>query len=302
MANGYNRPSNYGGFSFFPPVLKNLLIINGAVFFLMMVLRNVSVDGTPGYAILMRHFALMPLGQGFEPWQLITYQFLHGGFSHILFNMFALWMFGMEIEQTMGSRKFLIFYLASGVGGGLAQLFIAPLVTGLAGPTVGASAAIFGVLIAFGLLFPDRYIIIYLLIPVKAKYLIAIMLFLNLYAIGDGSNVAYLAHIAGGLTGFLFMVFDKNIHFDMKNLFRSKKRPKVDPFGGSLYPGDNDERDMYTSPNPGVQDAKFYDIKDTDEITQADIDAILDKISRDGYKNLSEREKKILFEVSKRMN
>ena len=244
------------GFSFFPPVLKNLLIINGAVFFLMMIAQNVLVGGVPGYNIIMKYFALMPLGHGFAPWQLITYQFLHGGFSHILFNMFSLWMFGMEIEQTMGSRKFLLFYLASGVGGGIAQLLIAPLITGLVGPTVGASAAIFGVLIAFGLLFPDRYIIIYLLIPVKAKYLIAIMVFLNFYAIGDGSNVAYVAHIAGGLTGFLFMVFDKNIHFDLKNVFRSQKRNKVDPFGGSLFTGDND--DLYTprETKSGVQDAK----------------------------------------------
>lgn len=95
----YYRPSGFGGFSVFPPIIKNLLIINGVVYFLMLMMRNITIDGMYAEDIIIRWFALMPIGSSyFEVWQLITYQFLHGGFGHILFNMFALWMFGMAIN------------------------------------------------------------------------------------------------------------------------------------------------------------------------------------------------------------
>ena len=116
----YYRPAGFGGFSFFPPVIKNLLIVNGVVFFIQFIVENISFGGVPGWFVLNNYFALNPVsGQysngvpfNFQIWQLITYQFMHGGFSHIFFNMFMLWMFGMEIENMWGSKKFLIFYLS----------------------------------------------------------------------------------------------------------------------------------------------------------------------------------------------
>ncbi|MEI6053515.1 MAG: rhomboid family intramembrane serine protease, partial [Opitutaceae bacterium] len=114
----YYRPSPIGGFSFFPPVIKALLISNAAVFLGMMFLGNFH-----------HYFALLPIGAGFLPWQLFTYMFIHAGFTHLLFNMLALWMFGMELENTMGSRKFLLFYILCGLGGGLVNLLVAPLFT-----------------------------------------------------------------------------------------------------------------------------------------------------------------------------
>jgi len=118
----YQRPG-FGGFSMFPPIIKNLLIINGVVFLLQFLLNNMVIGGLPGWYVINKWFALNPLngydaaGQpyNFQVWQLITYQFMHGNFSHILFNMFALWMFGMEIENLWGSKKFLYFYLSAGV-------------------------------------------------------------------------------------------------------------------------------------------------------------------------------------------
>ena len=109
--------------------------------------------------MLTKYFALNPLGEGFQIWQLITYQFMHAGFTHILFNMFFLWMFGMEIEHIMGSQKFLIFYLLSGVGAGLFQLLISPLFIWRSRSNLGASGAVYGVMIAFAMFFPDRYIL-----------------------------------------------------------------------------------------------------------------------------------------------
>ncbi len=301
MGSGYYGQGNYRGFTFFPPVLKNLLIINTVIYFLSTAMSNGGDLRSP----IMQLFALWPIEHGFEPWQLFTYQFLHGNFSHILFNMFSLWMFGMEVEQEMGSRKFLLFYLVSGVGGGLAQVLVSYFFPELINPavTIGASGAIFGVLIAFGLLFPNRYIMIYFLIPLKAKYLIMFMIVTNILAINDGTNVAHIAHIAGGLTGFLFMLLDKDIHFDFKGLFQTRGRSRNAFQNQNFYYTPPPEPPRYQSPvDNSVQDANYTDITDSDEITQADIDAILDKISRDGYKNLTDREKKILFEASKRMN
>lgn len=304
MTNNYYRPGGFGGFSFFPPVIKNLMILNAAIFLLQMAMRNYVVMGVSAYSVILQNFALMPIGSGFfQIWQPITYQFLHGSFSHILFNMFSLWMFGIEIENYWGSKKFLIFYILCGVGGGLAQLLLSPLIEGVGAPTIGASGAIFGVMLAFGLLYPDRYIYIYFFIPVKAKYLILGMVLLNLFAIGgDGSGVAYLAHIGGAVTGLVYMLLDKNTQFSFRDIFGT--RQKKNPF--SNYTSSYDSRDTFYRPqhpeeDNKIQDAHYKDIVEDDAITQEEIDRILDKISQFGYKGLTEREKKILFEASKKM-
>ncbi|OGU63144.1 MAG: rhomboid family intramembrane serine protease [Ignavibacteria bacterium RBG_16_36_9] len=300
MNNSY-RP--FGGFSVFPPVIKNLMIINVAVFFIQMIANNLMLGGKPLWYVLNLWFALNPISEGFnfQIWQLITYQFMHGGFSHIFFNMFMLWMFGMEIENMWGSKKFLTYYLICGIAAGLAQLFIAPLFSTPA-VTIGASGAIFGVMIAFGMLFPDRHIFLYFLIPIRSKYLIGFLFILEIFWIGDaGSNVAHLAHLGGALAGFLFIMFDKTIDVPLKRMLNisgyRRENTFNNPFSGLS--------DKFKKRSQIIEDASYYDInqkKDGEEITQAEIDAILDKISQSGYQNLSEREKKILFEASKKMN
>ena len=170
----------------------------------------------------------MPLGSGyFEVWQLITYQFMHGGFFHIAVNMFILWMFGIEIENLWGSKKFLLFYLTAGVIGGLFQILLSPiLIGGLSGPTIGASGAIMGVMVVFGILFPNRLIFLYFLIPVKVKYFIIVLVLIEIFAVNSGGNVAHLAHVGGALTGLIYMLWDRSANF--KNIFRSTSQ-----FGGS---------------------------------------------------------------------
>ncbi|MCG6914958.1 rhomboid family intramembrane serine protease [bacterium BMS3Abin03] len=304
----YYRPKGFGGFSFFPPVLKNLLIINGIVFLFQIFFENIMIGGVPGSYILNKWFALNPLGVGanFQIWQLITYQFMHGGFGHIFFNMFALWMFGMEIENLWGSKKFLFYYLLCGVAAGISQLFLPPLLGAAPGLTIGASGAIYGVLIAFGLLFPDRYIYLYFLLPIKAKYLIGFLIALEFLLVNSaGSNIAHLAHLGGALAGFLFIMFDSSIDAPIKRSFGRRSSHSsgtgfTNPFSGI---GEKIKK-RYGN----IENAKYYDIddkkenKDEDKITQAEIDKILDKISESGYQNLTEREKKILFEASKKMN
>lgn len=311
----YYRPSGFGGFSFFPPVIKNLLIINAVIFLIQALGERIAASsGLTLSDILTKYFALIPIGGfpigtlgneiiewSFYPWQLITYQFMHGSFSHILFNMFSLWMFGMEIENFWGSKKFLYFYLLCGVAAGLCHMFISPLLGVSAAPTIGASGAIYGVLAAFALLFPNRLIFLYFFIPIKAKYLITIMIVMEFMLIDSAnSGIAHLAHLGGALAGFIFILADKNTHVELKNVFsRSYFRTDkpFNPFGGVA--------EKFKRNKPDVEDAKFYDINDDKvdrEITQAEIDAILDKISQSGYQNLTAKEKKILFEASKKMN
>lgn len=302
----YYQPRGFLGFNLFPPVIKNLLIINAAVFFVQLIMSNISFNGYPTDYILNRWFALNPilvndnslLPFNFQIWQLITYQFMHGNFSHILFNMFALWMFGAEIENIFGSKKFLIFYLLAGVTAGLLHLFLSPLLGSPPAVTIGASGSVFGVMVAFAMLFPDRYIFLYFLIPVKAKYLIGFLIVFEFLAINSAhSNVAHLAHLGGALFGFLYLLFDKNFDIELKSVFRReyffKKRPSR--FDDYYTPSSSRRK------NDDLDEVRFRDLDEEELFTQQEIDEILDKISKYGYQNLTEREKRILFEASKKM-
>lgn len=306
------RQSPFGGFSFFPPVIKNLLIINGVVFILQkLIIGPMTFDGLPGWYVLNRWFALNPLAgidpagveYNFQFWQLLTYQFMHGDFFHILFNMFILWMFGIEIESMWGSKKFLYFYLLCGVAAGLAHILLNPLFGSYGAFTVGASGAITGVMVAFAMLFPNRLIFLYFLIPIKAKYFIGFLILLDILLISNPDNIARIAHVGGALTGFLFVILDPSIQSEFKDLFRRKSsssygrqnRP-FNPFGGMA--------EKFKRKEDEIEDANYYEIKNRDqekEVSQEEIDRILDKISQSGYQNLSADEKKILFEASKRM-
>ncbi len=305
----YYRPSGVSGFSFFPPMIKLLLISNVAVFVLMIIASGITIDYPLNLNhLLTKYFALIPFSDGivpidnmrgidavFLPWQLITYQFMHSlqSFTHILFNMFMLWMFGMELENMMGSKKFLIFYLISGVGAGLLHLLFSPGHV----PVIGASGAVYGVMVAFAMSFPDRYIYIYFLIPVKAKYLITFLVIFEYISVGSPSIVAHLAHLGGALTGAIFILIDRKYYLRLDKIFDNLKNTytkKTD--SGPKTPF---RRPVHNQPD--VQDANFYDINDVSSVPdQEEIDRILDKISRSGYQNLTEKEKKILFNASKK--
>jgi membrane associated rhomboid family serine protease len=297
------RPAFFGGFSLFPPVIKALLIINGAAWLLLdVLLLPFRYHDVPIFAIVAEHLALWPLGEHFWPWQLFTYMFMHGGLFHLLFNMLALWMFGMELETIWGSRRFLVFYLVCGLAAGVATLFVAPLV-GQAAPTVGASGAVFGVLIAFAMLFPDRPIYLYFLLPVKAKYLVTAYIALELFfgITGTTDGIAHIAHLGGAAAGFL-LVLGQRSGFSLGR-FWPAGRPKPGPDAYSNV--------RFIRREPVVTDAQFHDIEgDAGErdvagrppVTQEMVDAILDKINREGYQNLTDAEKRMLNEASRRMN
>ena len=206
MSNETYRPPTQ--FSVFPPVIKNLLILNGLIFFAQNVLSD---------QMLTHWFALWPLdvrdipgNPQFWPWQLVSYAFLHGGFTHLLFNMFALWMFGVQVENNWGSKRFSIFYFGCVIGAAIVQVIVTTAEPGPGlYPTVGASGGVFGILLAFGMMFPEQPIYIYFLFPIKAKWFVIGYGVLELWQgmTSPGSFVAHFAHLGGMLFGFLLIQF-----------------------------------------------------------------------------------------------
>ncbi len=298
----FNRPSMFGGFALFPPVIKYLLISNVAIFiFQHFIFAGFQVSGIPLSAFFIKYFALNPIGSTvfpFYPWQLFTYLFMHANFWHLFMNMFALWMFGMELENIWGSKKFFAYYIMCGVGAGLSTILITPLFTSLSIPTVGASGSIYGILVAFGMLFPNREIFLYFLIPIKDKYFVMIYMLIELLSVGSNTGVAHLAHLGGGLVGLVYLLITRN---NVQDLFRFDKKPKVGKKPANIYR--NKYYDKYNASSTGnVSDAEYYTQGSDDEISQERIDEILDKIGKDGYQNLTEEEKRILFDASKKIH
>jgi membrane associated rhomboid family serine protease len=276
MTNGYYRPT---GFRVLPPVVKNLLIIN-ALFFLASIALNNSLGINLIDKLGLRYFA----AEKFAPWQFVTYMFMHANFTHILFNMFALWMFGNSLENLWGPKKFLVYYMITGIGAALVHYitiyftlqpnlvlmnqflsdpglqslnslinnhrfqinqysgeiwlafssFQADVTQLSRNPdnyaalqrsiefvadykvyylnlpnVVGASGAVFGILLAFGMIFPNTVIYLYFAIPVKAKWFVIFYGLLELY-LGfsrTGSNVAHFAHLGGMIFGYFLIMY-----------------------------------------------------------------------------------------------
>ncbi len=213
-------------FDVMPPVIKNLIIINVLWYIAVLVFD----DSTATYIGRMyQWFGMYPFGSdGFKPYQMVTHMFMHGGIGHIFFNMFALWMFGAPLENTWGPKRFLTFYLVTALGAALLHQGVnafeiyqlkqlaaegniqasIDIAAKMAIPTVGASGAVFGVLLGFGMLYPNQQILIYFLFPIKAKYFViiygAIELFMGIQN-NPADNVAHFAHLGGMLFGFILI-------------------------------------------------------------------------------------------------
>ncbi|HKW53808.1 MAG TPA: rhomboid family intramembrane serine protease, partial [Stellaceae bacterium] len=186
-----------------PPVTTALIVANVAVFLLQ--------SAAPG---LLATFALWPLassqlaaGVSFQPWQLVTYAFLHGSLVHLLFNMFALYMFGSAIERVFGGRRYLSFYLVCVLSAAITQLIVAALSGGIY-PTVGASGGIFGLLLAYGMYFPNnRVMLLFPPIPMPARAFVVVYALIELFlgVTGTQEGVAHFAHLGGMVGGFVML-------------------------------------------------------------------------------------------------
>lgn len=303
-----------------PIVTRNLLIINVLVYLLASVVQLGGKSLTDWGAL---HFFM---ASDFHVYQFITYQFLHGGFTHLFFNMFALWMFGCVIENVWGPKKFIFYYIFCGIGAGLCQemvqyiSFAADGLTSLdpaqvlnvngqrlmtvdqimnLSSTIGASGAVYGILLAFGMTFPNERIFIFPLpIPIKAKWFVAIYAIIEfvsaMSSVGDG--VAHMAHIGGMLFGFLLILYWRkrpNSYFnvDATRQFFDKwsRTSRTSHTGETSYTSRNT---TYSRPEDDME----YNARK--KARQEEIDKILDKIRVSGYDSLSKEEKRRLFEAS----
>ena len=198
-------------FTNLPPITKALLAANGVLFLLQQILGDATFAPFMLWPLNAAGFDAFSPGQNFLPWQLLTYGFLHGSFAHVLFNMLALLMFGAPLEYTWGNRRFLTFYLVCVVGAGLCQLFVSSWMVSQgspAYPTVGASGGVFGLLLAYGMLFPNQRVMLLIPpIPMKASTLVILygVIELLLGVSGAQPGVAHFAHLGGMLFGWLLI-------------------------------------------------------------------------------------------------
>ena len=208
-------------FSKLTPIVKLLIITNVIVFSFEFLFKGFVIADIPFKIWWMKNFALMPLnglnvGNGivfnFEIWQLITYQFLHGDFWHLFFNMFMLWMFGRELEEFWGSAKFVSFYLLCGVGAGLLHMLVS-ISLGQIAPAVGASGSLYGLFFGFIMFNPDRRLIIFpIFIPLKAKWIgIGLVIISVIGGLNSSDGIAHFAHLGGGIMGVLLVKFGETI-------------------------------------------------------------------------------------------
>lgn len=299
-----------------PSITKNLLIINVLAFFATWVFEKQGLDLTATFGL---HFFM---AKDFSFYQLVTYLFMHGSFMHLFFNMFAVWMFGTVMERVWGPKRFLIYYLVCGIGAGIIQevvQYINYVNENLAAydfvmtssgritteaylnlwTTVGASGAVYAILLAFGMTFPnERMFIIPFPFPIKAKWLIGGYIVIEVWSALNtpGDGIAHMAHLGGMLFGFLLIRYWRkhpNIEqrFNGQNGFFQQMKKQYE----------NKRRNTFHyQPSTETPRWEEHKEKEEDSARQAEIDAILDKIRKSGYDSLTKEEKKKLFEQSNR--
>jgi membrane associated rhomboid family serine protease len=247
-----------------PPAVRGLIVVNVAVFLLQVVFRPTmsAVFGLSPARVL----------QDLWLWQLTTYMFLHGGFFHLLINMYVLWAFGREIERHWGSGAFLWYYFLCGWGAAIFNVIFAPTTTA---PSIGASGSIYGILVAFAILFPQTVVYLYFLIPLRVKHLVMLFAAIEFLAgfSGAASGVANLAHLGGMLTGYLYLKSGE---------WRGRIRvPSV-------------WRKWTASPRrrPPKREMRLHELS-------REVDRILDKILKEGVGSLTKEEQELMRRYSK---
>ena len=311
---------DYGARFGIGPAVFTLLAINGGVFVLQFLLQ---ATGGRDYLFELGAYATSHAVSKLQFWRFFTYMFLHGGFMHLFFNMLGLWLFGSRLEAIWGTRTFTWYYLICGVGASVLYAGMSLLGLQADAPMVGASGAIFGILLAFGLAFPDAIIFVFF-IPMKARIAVIVFGAMSLFGMG-GPGIAHMAHLGGMLTGFLFLWFFTAGHPSQpprlpggkrsRGAFRSAgstgySRPAGQ--GGSVSLGEYLRRSFHrwrTRMRLTVVDSKRRDHGrqssppgngSTDRRKATRVDEILEKISKEGLQSLTPEEQDILRRASRK--
>ncbi len=262
------------------PMVKRLLIANTGVFLVTLV-----VGAAVGPGVIVDWFAFSPSRILTRPWGVVTYMFLHGGFWHLFFNMLILFFFGPPLESRWGGKEFLKYYLVSGLGGVALSFLFAPY------SIIGASAAVYGVMLAFAMNWPNAPIYIWGIFPVKAKWLVAFLFIVSLTSAvgGGGGGIAHFAHLGGILGGFLYLKSDWRPGRSKKTRGGGIRARKL-----AIVPGEEPER------RSEARARKTDEREHVEEAVLDEVDRILDKISARGMGSLTEKERRVLDEVSRR--
>lgn len=287
-----------------PTITKNLLIINLLIFLVTyMYGGQMMYDGQTDYALNNLFGLYFVTDPNFHIYQFLTYMFMHGSWTHVILNMFMLWMFGAVIEQVLGAKRFLFYYLFCGVGAGLVQEVVQLATGSIVSSTVGASGAIYSLLLAFGMMFPEqRMFIIPIPIPIKAKWMVIGSVVVELLSefTPSGDGVAHMAHLGGMLFGYLLIrywkkhpdVYDgsckRKFYNNVQNQWTRKKWHSMKSENTSKGTASGSDRQQDWDYNAGKRAA------------QEEIDRILDKIRKSGYESLTNDEKQRLFDQSRK--
>lgn len=260
------------------PWVQRLLIANAVVF----VVKSLIMPG------LNQELAFVPGLFLVRPWTIVTYMFAHGNFWHLFFNMLGLFFFGPPLEARWGSKEFVKFYFICGLGGALLSFLFA-----FNSPIIGASAAVYGVMLAFAMNWPDVPIYIYGILPVQAKWLVGIIAVFSFVSAlkGRADGVAHFAHLGGFAAAFVYLKWDRAFRSPLKGLRKltSKRRMSVVPGGGQDQPKPA-RPEVRARPTGERSEAQLLD----------ELDRVLEKISTDGMSSLTPAERRLLDDVSKR--
>jgi membrane associated rhomboid family serine protease len=268
------------GFGFgITPWVQRLIIANVAI----SVLQYMS-------PMITFHMAFVPAQILLQPWTIITYMFAHGGFWHLFWNMLGLFFFGPPLESRWGSREFLKFYFICGMGGAALSFLFA-----FDAPIIGASAAVYGVMLAFAMNWPDAPIYIWGILPVKAKFLVAVLAIFSIMSMvgGGGGNIAHAAHLGGFAAAFLYLKFNGpgGAFSGMKKMMSRQKLKVVS----------RDDEERLPAPRTGPPSAAARRrLRGEDNQLLDDLDKVLEKISTQGMSSLTPEERRLLDEVSRR--
>ncbi len=280
------RSYRFGFGGMLTPVVKRLLIANVAVYLVTLVL-NWVMGGNAGQLFIDNWFAFQPTEIFLRPWGVFTYMFVHGGFWHIALNMVVLFFFGPPLESEWGGREFFKYYVICGLGGvGLSFVFA------LHSAVIGASAAIFGLMLAFAMLWPNLPIYIWGIFPIKAKWLVGALFVITLFsAFGQaGTGIAYFAHLGGFITGFLYLKSGWRTAHGMERMKSAARGAHQHLAIVPRAKRDRREASSQTESRPPKEDVALYDA----------VDQVLDKISAHGMASLTPAERKLLDDVSRR--
>ena len=304
---GGGASGGFGGglFGSVSPWVKRLLLANGAVWLLNAV-------GLLPRAWTIQTFGFSPGSVLTHPWSVVTYMFVHGGFLHVLVNMLFLFFFGPPLERKWGSREFLKFYLVAGAGGALISFLFLPLPMVAADTrVVGASGAVFGVMLAFALNWPEAKVWIWGLLPVRAKWFVGVLVLFTVYAsFTSGGNVAHWAHLGGLATGFLYLRWGGGLSRRIDVVW-DRVAGALGGDGGGASAGSGRSRRRRRADEasrgreirfPGARKRKESsgDRPRADEDTLDEVDRILDKIREKGLDSLTDEEQEFLDEMSRR--